>query len=319
MRFITPTASSPVGSPENIFVMDLHGADSDLVGWLVEGDNRYMRNVGNTNNQLGIQFIGDTNTMHNGNAIGNTGVGVLVQGTGNIVNTASAYSNGSHGFQVVGNNNTLSKVTAGDKGNGNSGDGIHVSGSLDDTVAATGNQILESNAFANSGYGIFLVGDSNELKSNDVGDRSKGNSLGGVYVEGNSNPLTANDAFANLGNGYTIIGNTNTLTSNRAGDTGSGNSGDGFNISGNSNLLAGNRSNANLGNGFDFSSATGTGNKLKNNRSNESPQGRRSKENGLCEYNFAESTTLDLRGNKKDDANFVGVGVPKKYPAGCYE
>ncbi len=315
---ITPTASSPVGSPENIFVMDLHGTDSDLAGWLVEGNNRYMRNVNTVGNALGIHFIGNNNTMHNGTAEGNSGVGILVEGTGNQINDAHSFDNDSHGIQIVGNNNVINKASAGDKAKPNLGDGIHVSGSLDDLVAATGNKILESNAFANSGYGIFVVGNSNELKLNDVGERAKGNGLDGVYVKGNSNQLISNDAFDNTGNGFTIVGNTNTLTTNRAGDSGSGNGGDGFNISGIGNTLDGNRSNANDLTGFNFSSAAGTGNKLKNNKSNEGAQGS-SKENGGCEYNFAESTSLDQGGNKKNNANFVGTGTPKKYLAGCYE
>src|SRR5262249_34448973 len=53
---ITTTAASISTSPEQIFIMDLHGADSTLAGWLVEGDQRYVRNTYGLNSQIGLWF-----------------------------------------------------------------------------------------------------------------------------------------------------------------------------------------------------------------------------------------------------------------------
>jgi len=312
---VEQSAASVAGSPENIFVMDLHGANSGVAGWLVEGNGRYFRNVANKNNATGIAFLGTGHTMHNGNAEGNSGVGIYVQGTGNLVDSADSNDNGGHGIQVLGDGNILDGTDVGDRGKGNSGDGINVDGD--------GNQILENDVFANLGNGIFVVGDSSTIKKNDVGERGKENGLDGIHVEGSNGNLQENNAKANGllggvatgGDGFDIFGTGNFLKKNAAGDSGDNrNTGDGFHVLGNNNVFEENKANVNLGDGFDFA---GTGNSLKKTSSNESAQNG-SKENVGLEYRFA-SPVLDLTGNKKDNANFVGVGAPKTYAAGNYE
>ena len=311
----------PPNGTGNIFVMDLHGADSGVAGWLIDGNGRYMRNTYGIDSAIGVHFVGNNNTMHGGKGEGNSGVGILVEGNNNKVHDADAFSNGGHGVQVVGNTNILEKLDAGARGKANSGDGLHVSGALDDSASATGNQILECHAFSNFGYGIFVKGSSHIIKKNDVGDRNKENALDGLHVEGNSNQILENDAIANFGGGLSVVGNGNLLKLNRAGaDLNKSNLGNGLTVTGSNNTLDSNKANANGGDGFNITTApvAGPGNKLLANKSNEgNPAG--SKENAGCEYQFADGLSLDLGSNKLDKKNFVGSGAPKKYAAGCYE
>lgn len=133
----------------------------------------------------------------------------------------------------------------------------------------------------------------------------------GIEVRGNGNEVSGNTATAN-DIGFLVSGNSNLLRSNK----GNGNTGDGFTVTGNSNDVRGNEANSNGGQGFDVS---GTNNQLRSNQANRSPQGG-PKENGSCEYSFANSTTQDFGGNKMDNVNFVGTiaGSPKRFAAGCY-
>jgi hypothetical protein len=253
----------PAPAKGNIFVMDLHGADSfAAAGWQVDGNGRLLRSVNTTGNNVGMSFAGNSNIMDSGRAENNTSHGVSVLGNTNSLENVDAFNNGGDGVRVIGNTNVLSKVDAGDRGKPNGGDGLHVEGNF--------NQIVEGSVFANAGHGVFLKGNSNKVTKTDAGDRSKGNGADGFHVEGSSN------------------------------------------------LLDGNVSNGNSAVGINFASAAGTNNMLKKNESNQSGPGG-TKENGGAEYCFAESTTLDQGGNKKDGANFVGVGSPKRYVAGCYE
>jgi uncharacterized repeat protein (TIGR01451 family) len=252
----------PFPAKGNIFVMDLHGADSGVAGWQVDGNGRLLRNVNTIGNNVGTSFVGNNNILDSGRAEDNDSHGFFVQGNGNSLENADAFDNGGDGVRVIGNTNILSKVDAGDRGKPNGGDGLHVEGNS--------NQIIEGSVFANSGHGVFLKGDSNKITKTGAGDRSKGNG------------------------------------------------GDGFHVEGSSNLLDSNVSNANNAVGINIASAAGIGNMLKKNESNQSgPNG--TKENGGAEYCFGNATTLDQGGNKKDSANFVGVGSPKKYATGCYE
>ncbi len=310
---ITSTASAPfppAPATGNIFVMDLHAADSSVAGWLVDGNNRYLRNINTSDNAIGVHVVGDGNTVHNGLAEDNQGQGYLVEGDNNKLTGIKAFANQGHGVEVLGSGNLVEKADVGDRSKGNVGDGVHVEGAS--------NVISEVDSYANLGWGIFVIGDLNQLKKNNAGEKNKPNALGGIRVGGNTNSLTENDAFANLGDGFFIIGNGNFLKGNRAGDTGKGNAGDGFHVEGSNNVLDSNRANANSGDGFDFARAAGTNNSLKANKSNETGNNG-NKENGGCEYRFAESTSLDAGSNKIDNANFVGVGAPKRYAAGCYE
>jgi len=110
---VATTASSPAGSAENIFVMDLHGSGSKVAGWLVVGNGRYFRNVANSSSAAGIAFIGDGNTMHNGNGSENAGAGIYVQGNGNLVDSSDVFGNGGNGVTVAGDSNKILKVDAG--------------------------------------------------------------------------------------------------------------------------------------------------------------------------------------------------------------
>src|SRR5262249_22144197 len=50
----TGLITAGAGSPGNIFVMDLHGDDSEVAGWKVEGSGRTLRNVATSGNATGV-------------------------------------------------------------------------------------------------------------------------------------------------------------------------------------------------------------------------------------------------------------------------
>ncbi len=219
------SASAPAdGIGARIFVMDLHANGSAVAGWLVEGNNRYLRNVYARSNAVGVKFVGNANTMHNGTVENNTGAGLIMQGGNGLITDTDAFSNGGHGVQVIGNTNQILKVDSGDSGKGNGGDGIHVEGS--------GNLIQETAVFANTGDGIDVVastGSPNILKKNVVGDRSgKGNGGNGISVAGPGNgtatpiEIEENTLKANGLTGILITGTGHQLKNNVSGGTGTG-------------------------------------------------------------------------------------------------
>lgn len=281
------------GSPANIFVMDLHGSESGVAGWKVEGDGRYMRNVANSKNGTGIWFVGNGNTMHNGNAVDNTGVGVLVHGNDNAVESTDSFANGSHGIQVIGNGNTVDDTDVGDRGKGNGGDGINVNGD--------GNKILENDVFANSANGIVVIGSSNAINKNDVGDGGKGNLGDGINVNGSGNTLLENRAYANTGDGLDVSGGANTLKKNKSGDRGDKANGlAGFLLGGGSSLVE-NTAIGNLGDGFHL---TTSGFSLSKNVSGGSGSGY---PNGGCQYQFDVLGNTNAGGNKTNNAPLSGT------------
>ena len=257
---------STAASPGNIFLMDLHAAQSSLgPGIKVDGDGRYLRNEEANNNAVGLHFASNGNTMHNGSATGNTGVGILAVGNLNKIDDADASSNGGHGVQVTGDQNEI-KVDAID----NRGDGVNVTGdsnvldenTTDDNdvngtsvagdsnkidggsaednggvgflVVGDSNVIDEAESFGNGSHGFQVSGDSNQLLSLAAGDRGKANGADGVNLAGKGNLVDGVDSFANLGDGFEVSGGTaaspNVLKENTSGDSGKANSGNGFNI-----------------------------------------------------------------------------------------
>ena len=304
---IEVTANSPAHvappAPGNIFVMDLHGNGSDVAGWKVVGDGRYMRNVATSNSAVGMWFLGNNNTMHNGNGNDNTGSGILVQGNSNLVDSSDAFGNGGNGVTVVGTGNTVKKVDAGDKGKGNTEDGVRATGNS--------NIISEVDAFANGGNGIWVSGNSNQLLKNNAGDKGKGNLLEGIHLAGASNLFQENSAYANGGNGMSAVGSGNTLNKNDSGDRADkANGGDGFLLGGGSTLTE-NKAVGNLGNGFRL---TTSGFSLKKNVSGNSGSGYA---NGLCQYKFDVAGNLDAGSNKSNNVAIAGTGSPKAFAAGC--
>jgi hypothetical protein len=222
---VTASASAPPdGRGSNIFVMDLHGENSGVAGWKVEGSGRYLRNVDARGSAVGFWIAGSGNVLHNATAELNSGAGVLVQGDGNLVDNADAFENVGEGVRVVGNANTITKTDLGDRNRGNGGDGLFVSG--------VGNSILENSAFGNAGDGVEVVfgspGAPNVLRQNSVGDRNKGNSGNGIVVTGPGNGATApielesNTTRSNGLAGIVVTGTGHQLKNNRSGGTGSG-------------------------------------------------------------------------------------------------
>ncbi len=99
---LASASAPPDGIGARVFIMDVHAEDSSVAGWLVEGNNRYLRNVYGKNNTTGIQFVGNSNTMRNGSVEQNQESGLVIQGNGNTATDTNAFSNGAHGVWVVG-------------------------------------------------------------------------------------------------------------------------------------------------------------------------------------------------------------------------
>ena len=226
--------------------------------------------------------IGTSNhTVKSVRSTGASQYGILVVGNNNSVSVNSV-SGSPVGIRVTGNTNDL---RSGGTVSGNSGNGVEVGSS------ATGNTVRIGNVQSNGGNGIQIDGSSNTVTSN---SRVDSNTLNGILVNGNSNTIKSNAAGS---------------------DKGKGNGQAGIKVVGGSNTIDSNTANANGGVGLDL---VGASNKLKSNQSDQTSQGG-NKENTLCEYRFADNTTLDQGGNKKDTVNFVGGLSGPKYAAGCYE
>jgi hypothetical protein len=95
--------------------MDLHGSGSEVAGWKVVGDGRYMRNVATSGSAVGMWLAGSGNTMHNGNGNFNSGPGILVRATATpwTARTPSAVAAAASRSWAT---NKVLKVDAGDKG-----------------------------------------------------------------------------------------------------------------------------------------------------------------------------------------------------------
>jgi parallel beta-helix repeat protein len=211
-------------------------------------------------------------------ATGASQYGILVLGDDNGIGV-NAVSGSPVGIRVTGNNNDL---LPGGSISGNAGNGVEVGS------PATGNRVRSANIQDNGGNG--------------------------VQVDGSGNTVNAGHIDSNTLNGILVNGSGNTIKGNTAGTVkGKGNGQAGLKIVGGGNTLDNNTANANGGVGFDL---VGPDNKLRGNQANQSQGG--NKVNTGCEYRFADDSTLDQGGNKKDTATFAG-GLPgPRYTAGCY-
>jgi hypothetical protein len=219
-----PTAHITRAAGPDVFVMDLHATGSDVAGWKVEGDGRYLRNAYAKDNEIGYWFIGDGNTLHNGTAEANSDAGVLVVGDGNTVKDTRVMANGSHGIQVTGDNSSLLKNLVGDRNNGNGGAGIVLQG--------VGNLVQENKVYANGADGINVTGGTaarpNVIRQNTAGDKLRGNAGNGIHVLGdvgngapNALEIEKNTVRANALNGILIAAGAtgHELKGNISGDT----------------------------------------------------------------------------------------------------
>jgi hypothetical protein len=182
---ITADAAGP-----DIFAMDLHGTGSDVAGWRVEGNGRYVRNAYARDNAIGYWFTGDGNTLLNGVTERSAVAAVRFEGSSNSLIGNKAVTSQGVGFEIIGDHNLLKQDRSGDRGDENGGDGIRVIGA--------GNVLQENQVFANGGHGIDISGgtaaDPNVIRRNSVGDRGKGNAGHGIFVHdsagnGLANPL----------------------------------------------------------------------------------------------------------------------------------
>ena len=217
-------------------------------------------------------------------ANGGSGYGIHILGNSNTVSVNSVSGKTLDGILIEGDNNTLKP---GGAVSDNKGNGVRL------TATANGNTISIGNIRNNDGNGVQVDGAGNTVKNN---ARVDSNKLNGILVNSDGNTITNNAAGSDKGKGNTLHG---------------------FKVVGNGNTVWSNKANANGGVGFDI---LGANNKLKDSQSNQTANGA-AKENTAQEYCFANSTTQDLTGNKKDTLSFIGTiaGAPKKYAAACYE
>jgi hypothetical protein len=211
---IRPEARSP-----DLVVIDVGATGSGLVGWLVEGDGRYLRTVDGRANANGLAVVGHRNTLHNARADANSGLGVVVVGDDNTVVGTQVEANGATGILVVGAGNRLASNSVGDRGRGNGGTGIRAEGA--------GTMLEENTVLGNGGHGIEVLGGLASrpavLRKNQVGDRDRGNGGHGIVVAGSGNgaglpvEIDENDVAGNAGDGVRVSGSGHQLHDNRSG------------------------------------------------------------------------------------------------------
>ena len=215
--WIRPGARSP-----SFLVIDVGATGSGLVGWLVEGDGRYLRTVDATGNTHGLAVIGNGNTIDSGRAEGNAGLGIYVDGHDNTIIGNDVVGNGDTGIFLKGTGNRLAGNAVGERGRGNGGIGIHAEGA--------GNLIEENTVLGNGGHGIDVTGGVASrpvvVRKNRVGDRDRGNRGDGIVVVGTGNgsggpvEIDENDVASNLGDGVRVTGTGHQLRDNISGGGG---------------------------------------------------------------------------------------------------
>jgi|KBSSwiStaDraftv2_1062776.scaffolds.fasta_scaffold20231_3 parallel beta-helix repeat protein len=218
-----PTAWIRAGARSpNLLVIDVGATGSGLVGWLVEGDGRYLRTVDATGNTHGLAVIGNGNTIDNGRAEENAGLGVYVDGHDNTVIGNDVVGNGDTGIFLKGTGNRLAGNRVGERGRGNGGTGIHAEGAR--------HLIEENTVLRNGGHGIEVTGGDasgpNVVRKNQVGDRDRGNGGHGIVVAGTGNggggpvEIDENDVAGNVGDGVRVTGSGHQLRDNASGGAG---------------------------------------------------------------------------------------------------
>ena len=229
--------------------------------------------------RIGFRIATNNHVIKSVSSAGSSQYGILVGGSDNVLSVSSV-SGGAVGIRVTGDGNDLGP---GGAVSGNSDNGVEIgSGASDNTVRIGTIQ-------GNGGHGVQVDGSGNTISGNSHVDS---NGLNGIVISGDSNTIKGNTAGSAMGKG---------------------NGRDGLKVAGDGNTLNGNSAIANGTAGFDI---VGSGNKLKNNSASQTlggPQG-----NNGCEYRFADNTTGDQGGNKKDGASFVGTLSGPRYAAGCY-
>ena len=206
--------------------------------------------------------------------------------------------------------------------NENSGDGIHVVGNS--------NQIGESNEeLDNGGDGIDVSGNLNLIKKNNVGKKISvnydSNGGDGIHVVGNDNKIEENNVYANGGDGIDVDGGDggdsgtdgNLIKKNNVGDTGNdkgGNAADGIHLFGTGNILEENTANLNGGDGFDVSGGGNSPTLANHYKKDESNSGSSggSRENVGAEYRSLNSVNVTGTPNKADNINIPKTSSPTK-------
>jgi len=255
---IHPTASSPAHPAGSGVTIYLHGISSQnslsSAGFMVEGDGRFLENVGTAYNMIGIKVVGNGTTLRNATVHDNFSGGIVVQGNGNTIDGARVTeTSAGAGIQVAGNGNAVVQSTAGAHGAGNAGHGISVSGS--------GNAVKNNSAFANQGDGINVSGGSanapNVVKANVAGAPGAGNIGSGISISGTGNgsgspvEIASNTTQSNFEHGMKVIGASHQLKNNLSGGVFKNNLLCGFLVAGSNINGTGNKSGTSAAGGAD--------------------------------------------------------------------
>ncbi len=226
-------------------------------------------------------------------------IGWLVQSSGHELRGLRASGASQYGAWIKGNDNSVAFNTV-----SGSPVGIRIEGINNDVRGGT--------ISGNSGDGVQVAGGpGNKMRGANV----QQNSGNGIVVEGSGNTVRDNGRVNNnIKNGILVTGNGNTILNNATGsDKGKGNIENGIKVTGTGNTLDSNKANANTLHGFHITS-TATGTRLKNNQSNQSPNGAcgaSSKENCQKEYQL-DVGAVNLGGNKADQIGIPKVSAPQK-------
>lgn len=143
--------------------------------------------------------------------------------------------------------------------------------------------------------GVKIVGNGNSIRNSLV----KGNVLGGVIVQGQSNTVYAVTALGNpAGDGILVTGNNNTVAQSTAGDHQLGNGQAGINVNGTGNLIEGNGAFENNTNGINVGGGSAASpNIVKNNVAGGPDRGNR--RSGIVLGGTGQGVTgaVDVTGN----------------------
>lgn len=173
---------------------------------------------------LGIDLVGNTNTLDTVDSLTNGDTGIRVQGNGTTMLIIRSSQNGNHGIEVIGDGTVLRSGQV----NRNVGNGIQVTGN---------GSLLDKNLATKNFDGIVIAGngDGNSATLELLKNKAAENDRNGIIVTGNNHVLQENQAPLNGEDGIAVNGTGNRLSTNKANDNGD----DGLLVTGGGNINGG--------------------------------------------------------------------------------
>lgn len=163
-------------------------------------------------------------------------LGAVCQGNGLVMNTAGVVLD-LNGNRIVGSGSGVGVLITVDSVTIKDGDIFRFGIGIGTAGTTNGSTIDDIKPDSNTGDGIFLRGDNNELSV----IRAKTNGNNGVVVIGNGNRLEGhNDEYSGF-HGILVQGHNNELVANLASENANKGPGSGIRVEGNGNMLLGNK------------------------------------------------------------------------------